>query len=94
MMRLLLARVPELQLAVSTPTIDQQLDMLVHGELDLGAMVIDDSSALLHDAVARRKLEILDMPEAPALARHLPFARAGTIEAGQIDYVKKLPPTT
>ena len=92
MMRLLLARVPELQLAVSTPTIDQQLDMLVHGELDLGAMVIDDGSALLHDAVAHRKLQILDMPEAPALARRLPFTRAGTIEAGQIDYVKNLPP--
>lgn len=91
-MRRLLTQVPELQLVVATPTIDQQLDMLVRGELELGAMVIDEGAALVHDAVVRRKLQILDMPEAPALARRLAFARAGTIETGQIDYVKRLPP--
>jgi hypothetical protein len=92
LMRRLLAKIPELQLVVSTPTIDQQLDMLVRGELDLGAMVIEEGAALLHDAVVVRKLQILDMPDAPALARRLPFARPGTIEAGQIDYVRRLPP--
>jgi NMT1-like family len=92
LMRRLLAQVSELRLVVSTPTIDQQLDMLVRGELDLGAMVIDEGAALLHDAVVRRKLQILDMPDVPALVRRLPFARPGTIEAGQIDYVNRLPP--
>ena len=43
LMRRLLAELSELQLVVSTPTIDQQLDMLVRGELDLGAMVIDEA---------------------------------------------------
>ena len=92
MMRRLLAQVPELQLVVATPTIDQQLDMLVRGELELGAMVIDEGAALVRDAVVRRGLQILDMPEAAALARRLAFARAGTIDAGQIDYVRRLPP--
>jgi hypothetical protein len=92
LMRRLLATVPELQLVVSTPTIDQQLDMLVRGELDLGAMVIEEGAALLREAVVVRKLQILDMPDAQALARRLPFARPGTIEAGQIDYVRRLPP--
>ena len=92
MMRRLLAQVPELQLVVATPTIDQQLDMLVRGELELGAMVIDEGAALLRDAVVRRGLQILDMPEAAALARRLAFARAGSIDTGQIDYVRQLPP--
>jgi len=92
LMRRLLAQLGELQLVVSTPTIDRQLDMLVRGELDLGAMVIDEGAALVRDAVVTRKLQILDMPDAPALARRLPFVRPGTIEAGQIDYVQRLPP--
>jgi NMT1-like family len=92
LMQRLLSQLSELRLVVSTPTIDQQLDMLVRGELDLGAMVIDEGAALVRDAVVVRKLQILDMPDAPALARRLPFARPGTIEAGQIDYVHRLPP--
>jgi len=92
LMRRLLVPLQELQLAVSTPTIDQQLDMLVRGELDLGAMVIDERATLLRDAVVARKLQILDLPDAAALARRMPFARAGVIEAGQIDYVNRLPP--
>ena len=92
LMRRLLAQVSELQLIVSTPTIDQQLDMLVRGELELGAMVIEEGATLLRDAAITRKLQILDVPDAPALARRLPFARPGTIEAGQIDYVHRLPP--
>ncbi len=92
LMRRLLAEVPELQLVVSTPTIDEQLDMLVRGDLDLGAMVIEEGAALVHQAVVTRKLQMLDLPDAPALARRLPFARPGTIEAGQIDYVQRLPP--
>ena len=51
LMRRLLAQVSELQLIVSTPTIDQQLDMLVRGELELGAMVIEEGA----DAAARRR---------------------------------------
>lgn len=92
LMRRLLTQVSELHLVVSTPAIAQQLDMLERGELDLGAMVIDEGSALLHEAVVKRKLQILDMPNADALARRLPFARTGSIEAGRIDYVKRLPP--
>jgi hypothetical protein len=65
LMRGLLAEVPQLRLIVSTPSIDQQLDMLAHGQLDLGAMVIDDGAALLQDAVVRRGLQILELPKAP-----------------------------
>ena len=92
MMRRLLAQVPELRLQVSTQSIDQQLDMLVRGELDLAAMVIDEGAALLNDAVMRRQLQILDLPNAPALARRLPFVRAGHLQAGQINYIGRLPP--
>ena len=91
MMRRVLVPLEGLDLVVSTQPIDQQLDMLERGELDLGAMVIDDGARLVVDAVKKRKLQILNIPEAASLARRLPFARVGTIEAGQIDYVRKLP---
>jgi len=92
MMRRLLTQVPALRLQVSTQSVDQQLDMLARGELELAAMVIDEGAALLHDAVTRRQLQILDLPDAPALARRLPFVRAGHLQAGQIDYMRRLPP--
>jgi hypothetical protein len=56
-------------------------------------MVISDQAGLLADAVVRRKLDILVMPNVDSLARRLPFARLGVIEAGQLDYVRQRPPT-
>ncbi len=91
LMRRVLAATAGLDVIVSTPSIDQQLDMLERGELDLGAMVISEQARLLTDAVVRRRLDILAMPNAESLARHLPFSRIGRIEAGQLDYVHQLP---
>ena len=89
--RRVLAPLAELELKVSTQAIDRQLDMLERGELDLGAMVIDEDAQLVVDAVRKRKLQILDIPDAASLARRLPFARVGRIEAGSYDYVHMLP---
>ncbi len=91
LMRRVLVPLEGLDLVVSTQPIDRQLDMLERGELDLGAMVIDDGATLVADAVKRRNLQILHLPEAGSLARRLPFTRVGRIEAGQIDYVRRLP---
>ena len=89
--RRVLAPLAELELRVSTQSIDRQLDMLERGELDLGAMVIAEDAQLVVDAVRRRKLQILNIPDASSLARRLPFARVGQIEAGRYDYVRKIP---
>jgi TRAP-type uncharacterized transport system substrate-binding protein len=89
--RRVLAPLTELDLKVSTHPIDRQLDMLERGELDLGAMVIDENAQLVVDAVRRRKLQILNIPGAAALAQRLPFARVGQIEAGRYDYVGNVP---
>jgi hypothetical protein len=91
-MRRVVAPLDPLDLKISTQTIDEQLDMLEQGTLDLGAMVIDEEAKLLADAVSRRNLQILSFPDAASLTHRLPFTRVGTIEAGQIDYVRKLPP--
>ena len=93
LMRRVLVPLEGLDLVVSTQPIDRQLDMLERGELDLGAMVIDDGANLVADAVKRRNLQILNLPEAGSLVRRLPFTRVGRIEAGQIDYVRGLPAT-
>ena len=91
LMRRVLGAAAGLDVVVVTPSIDEQLDMLERGELDLGAMVISDQAKLLSDAVVRRNLDILTMPYVDSLPRHLPFARVGVIEAGQLDYVQLLP---
>ena len=93
LMRRVLAPLDDLALVVSSQPIDQQLAMLERDELDLGAMVIDDEAKLVADAV-NRNLQILALPDAASLARRLPFTRIGQIEAGQIDYVRKLPAET
>jgi hypothetical protein len=90
-MRRVLLELDGLDIVVSTQPIDQQLDMLERGELELGAMVISEDANLLAEAVVRRKLDILAMPNVDSLARRLPFARSGAIEAGQLDYVRQLP---
>jgi hypothetical protein len=92
LMRRLLLQVSTLNLVVSTQPVDQQLDMLARGELDLSAMVIDADAAIVHDAVGRRGLQMLSLPDPGALARRLPFARVGAIDAGQVDFVRRLPP--
>jgi len=89
--RQVLAPFTNLNLQVSTPTIDAQLAQLAAGELDLGAMVIDEDAALLTEAVRDRQLQILNIPSADVLARRLPFTHVGRIVAGQYDPVRHLP---
>jgi len=91
LMRRVLALFEGVGLVASTLPIDQQLDMVERGELDLAAMVLDDEGKLLANAVTQRHLEILQLPDVASLASHLHFARVGVIEAGQMDYVHKLP---
>jgi TRAP-type uncharacterized transport system substrate-binding protein len=91
LMRRVLVELAGLDVVVSTQPIDEQLEMLERGELDLGAIVISEDAKLLADAVVRRNLDILAMPNSDSLARRLHFARTGTIEAGQLDYVRQLP---
>jgi len=91
--RQVLAEVSELDLKVSTHPIDVQLAMVEKGELDLAAMVIDADAQLLREAVRDRKLQIVDIAGADALARRLPFARAGRIAAGSYDPIREFPPT-
>jgi TRAP-type uncharacterized transport system substrate-binding protein len=93
LMRRLLAPLASLDLQLSTQPIDEQLQKLERGELDLGAMVIDEDADQLRDAVRLRKLQILDLPRAEAVAHELPFLRPARIEAGHYDVLSELPPT-
>ena len=51
------------------------------------------SPELMLQAVRDRKLQIVDISAAEALARRLPSARGGIIKAGYYDPVRELPPT-
>jgi uncharacterized protein len=89
--RQVLASLAALDLTLSTQRLDEQLVQLERGELDLGAMVIDEDAQCLVEAVRDRQLQILHLPHADVLARGLPFARVGRIRAGQYDPVRLLP---
>ncbi len=93
LVRRMIAPFAELDLKLSTPTTDEQFAQLQRGELDLGAMVIDEDARLISEAVLQRKLQILSAPGTESLARRLPFTRIGHIEAGHYDLVHQLPPT-
>ena len=93
LMRRVLAPFSALEFQVSTEPIDEQIHKLTRGELDLGAMVIDEDAAQLREAVREQRLQILDFPRAEAVAHALPFFRVGRIEAGHYDLVSALPPT-
>jgi hypothetical protein len=90
--RRVLAPLAAVGLRLVTLPIDEQLARLQRGELDLGAMVIDEDAALVVEAVRDRGLQILDLPDAAALARHHGFVGVGRIEPGQYDYARHLPP--
>ena len=89
--RQVLSPLTELDLVLSTHDIEEQLVKLGRGELDLGAMVLNEDAQLLVTAVRDRGLQILSLPNAEALARRLPFKRIGRIVAGQYDPVRVLP---
>ncbi|HEY3586955.1 MAG TPA: TAXI family TRAP transporter solute-binding subunit, partial [Myxococcaceae bacterium] len=93
LMRRLLAPLASLDLQVFTQPIDEQLQKLERGELDLGAMVIDEDAEQLRDAVRLRKLQLLDLPRAEAVAHELPFLRVARLEPGHYDVLSGLPPT-
>jgi uncharacterized protein len=89
--RQVLAPLAELDLILSTEGINEQLAKLERGELDLGAIIINEDAQLLAEAVRDRGLQILSLPNADALAHRLPFKRIGRIWAGQYDPVRLLP---
>ncbi len=91
--RQVMAQLAELDIRVSTQPLREQLAMLERGDLDLGAMVIAPESSLMLQAVRERKLQIVDIAAAEALARRLPSARSGIVRTGYYDPVRELPAT-
>ena len=91
--REVMAQLAELDVKVSTHTFQEQLDKAGRGELDLAAFVIEPDARLIVDAVRGRKLQLVDMAGAEAIAHRLPSARAGVVKAGYYDPVRNLPPT-
>ena len=91
--RQVISQLAELDIKVATQPLGEQIAMLERGDLDFGAMVIAPQSQLMRQAVRERKLQIVDIPVADALATRLSTARGGTIKAGYYDPVRQLPPT-
>jgi TRAP-type uncharacterized transport system substrate-binding protein len=69
LVRQVFAALAELNLRLSTHSMDEQLAKLEAGELVLGAMVIDEDAGLLTEAVRDRQLQLLNLPAADVLAQ-------------------------
>jgi hypothetical protein len=82
-----------LDLRLTHHLLEEQLSLLQSGALDLGVLVMDEDAVMVDNAVRDRGLAILSLPLAEAIARRLPYVRAGHIAAGQYDPVRLLPPT-
>src|SRR5215831_2650711 len=67
LVRQVFAPLADLDLRLSTHGMDEQLAKLEAGELDLGAMVIDEDAGLLTEAVRDHKLQLLNLPDADVL---------------------------
>src|SRR5215510_8441363 len=67
--RQVLAPLAELDIILSTQSIEEQFAKLEGGELDFGAVVIDEDAWLVTEAVRNRWLQILSLPNIDALAR-------------------------
>lgn len=91
--RSLLTQLDGLDIKMSAHPLVEQLALVERGELDLAAMVIDKDAQLVVEAVRDRKLEVVDLPGAEALANRLPFAHTGRIEEGHYDPTRELPST-
>jgi len=89
--RQIVAQLDELDIQLRNQTLSEQLAMLDRGELDLVAMVIEPDAELVVHAVRDRKLQIVDIANADALAHRLPSARAGIVKAGYYDPIRELP---
>ncbi len=90
--RRLLPVLAELQLEVSNHSVEEQLALLQSGQLDLAALVIQENSLLLSEAIRAGPLQIANFDAAEVLARRLGYGRAGVIRAGNYDPVRNLPP--
>jgi hypothetical protein len=79
--RQVLAPFTELNLRLSTQSVEAQLAMLERGDLDLGLMVLNEDAPLLAEAVRERGLQILNLPNAEALT---PFQTRGAHRRGAV----------
>jgi TRAP-type uncharacterized transport system substrate-binding protein len=82
-----------LQLELSNHDVDEQLEMLVQGNLDLAIFVMDEDAQFITNAIRTDRLQIASFDHLDVIARRFPFVRSGRVGAGQYDPLNPLPPT-
>jgi len=82
-----------LDLKLSNHGLNEQIELLQRGKLDLGVFVIDEDAALIRNAVRDRQLQLAAFAHWDVVARRYPFFWHGRIGAGQYDPIKLLPPS-
>jgi hypothetical protein len=87
------ADLASLDVQLSNHNLNEQLDLLGRGELDLGAFVLDEDAALIRSAVRDRGMQLAPIANLDVIARQYPYLWHGRIGAGQFDPIRVLPST-
>lgn len=80
-----------LGIKLSHHSLSEQLDLAARGDLDFALVVIDDHAPLVQRAVRELGLSVASVPQADAIARKVPYLRAGDLFAGEYDAARPLP---
>ena len=81
----------QLEVTLENHALDEQLELLRAGALDLGVFVMERDAPLIDRAVREHGLGVAGFEHAAAAAHRLPFLRAGLLPAGHYDPVRVLP---
>jgi TRAP-type uncharacterized transport system substrate-binding protein len=82
-----------LNVTLSNHSVEDELGMAAHEELDLAAVVMDADAPLIEEWVLHRGMQIASFTTAHAVARRLPHLKTGHVGAGSYDAVHYVPPS-
>ncbi len=84
-------KIKTLNVRLSNHTVDEQVELLRAGKLDLGIFIIRDKSAFIEKAITEYRLQIADIRQLESISQRYPFLQPGTIPQGFYDPVENLP---
>lgn len=81
-----------LKIKLSNLSIENQINLLRTGSLDLAIFVIAENASIIEEAIATHHMQIATFMQAESIAKRLPYLHTGTIHAGYYDPLRNIPP--
>ncbi len=81
----------ELDARLSNHELQDQVQLVAKGELDIAALVMQEDAAFLRDVIRQYGLDIVSPRDLPGLIARYPWLELGHIPAGRYDLVRSVP---